>query len=124
MESGEDILARLSREEAAYTLVLNGESYALSDVSVSKIENPVRRPTHRGNVYLEESESYRISASTDLHLAKKLSGTMLGPSTEFGGLHIVAESESGRIEMVGGLLSMARTGGSARLQIAIAKISP
>ena len=124
MENNDGILARLSREKAMYTLVLDGESYTISDVSVSKIENPVRRPTSRGNVYVEESKSYRISANVDPHLAAKLSGTMLGPSTEFDGLHIIVEYESGRTEIIGGLLSMARTSGIARLQIAISKVLP
>lgn len=124
MENSKNVLARLSREKPTYTLVLKDERYTLTDITISKTENPVKGPTSRGNVYVEEARSYRISASVDSQLHQMLSSTMLGPSTEFGGLLIIAESESGRTKMVGSLLSMARAGGVARLQIAVAKILP
>ena len=124
MENAKNALARLSREKSTYSLVLEGKNYALTDVTISKTENPVNGPTARGNVYVEEARSYRIFASVDSQLSQALSATMLGPSTEFGGLRIVAESESGRTEIVGSLLSMSRTGGIARLQIAVTKILP
>ena len=124
MENAKNTLARLSREKSTYALVLDGENHALTDVTISKTENPVSGPTARGNVYVEEARSYRILASVDSQLSQALSATMLGPSTEFGGLRIVAESESGRTEIVGSLLSMSRTGGIARLQIAVTKILP
>lgn len=122
MDGGDVALKKLSQEKAAYLLVLNGEKHALGNVSLSKIKNPVRGPTARGNVYVETHQSYRISASVDPRLSQTLSSTMLGPSTEFGGLHIIAESKSVKIEITGSLLSMARSGGVARLQIAVADI--
>lgn len=124
MENSENVLARLSGEKSTYVLVLDGKRHTLANVTISKTKNPVRGPTSRGNVYVEEARSYRISASVDPQLATKLSGTMLGPSPEFGGLHIIAESGPAKIEIIGSLLSVARTGGAARLQIAVAKILP
>ena len=122
MDSDETALARLSREKTGYALVLDGKSYPMVDVTVSETDTPVRGPTARGNIYVERAKSYRIIASVDADLAATLSGTMLGPSTEFGGLLISAESGSARTEIVGSLLSMARTGGMARLQIAVVKV--
>lgn len=122
MDNSEVALKKLSQERAVYSLVLNGERHTLGNVSLSKIENPVRGPTTRGDVYVETHQSYRISASVDPRLFQTLSGTMLGPSAEFGGLHIIAESKSGKIEITGSLLSIARSGGVARLQIAVAEI--
>ena len=122
MDDGEAALGKLSQEKATYSLVLKGKKHALENVSLSRIENPVRGPTARGNVYVETHQSYRISASVDPRLSQTLSGTMLGPSSEFGGLHIIAESQSVKIKITGSLLSMARSGGVARLQIAVAEI--
>ena len=124
MDNDETALARLSREQADYALVLDGKSHLMVDVAISETGTPMREPTTRGNIYVEKTKSYRIAASVDANLAATLSKTMLGPSAEFGGLLISAESESARTEIVGSLLSMARTGGMARLQIAVVEVRP
>ena len=49
----------------------------------------------------------------------RLSQTMLGPSSRFGGLHISARTASGHINIEGSLLSMSRAGGVVRLQMAV-----
>lgn len=122
MDSSEAILKKLSQGEVVYAIVVDGKKYTLKDVSVSKTKNPIKDSTSRGNVYIEKSQSYRILASVDPQLSQVLSSTMLGPSSEFGGLHIEAELASGKIEIIGSLLSMARSDGVARLQIAVADI--
>ena len=124
MDGDETALARLSREKTDYALVLDSKRHPMVDVTISETNTPVRGPTARGNIYVEKAKSYRIVASVDQDLAATLSGTMLGPSAEFGGLLISAESGSVKTEIVGSLLSMARTGGMARLQIAVVEVRP
>ena len=122
MDGDETALAILSREKTDYALALDGKSHPMVDVTVSETDTPVREPTRRGNIYVEKAKSHRIAASVDADLAATLSRTMLGPSAEFGGLLISAESGSAKTEIVGSLLSMARTGGMARLQISIVEV--
>lgn len=122
MDNDEAALAGLSREKTQYTLVLDGKSHPMAGVTISETDTPVRGPTARGNIYVEKAKSYRITASVHPDLASTLSRTMLGPSAEFGGLLISAESGSTMTEIVGSLLSMARTGGMARLQIAVVEV--
>ena len=124
MDSGEAILARLTREKADYALVLDDKIHPMANVAISETDTPVRGPTARGNIYVEKAKSHRITANVHPDLAATLSRTMLGPSAEFGGLLISAESESTRTEIVGSLLSMARTSGTARLQIAVVEVRP
>lgn len=122
MNSNRAILTKLSREKTKYVLVLGDKRHPMVGVSVSETSTPVSEPTIRGDIYVENAKSHRITAIVDQSLAATLSKTMLGPSAEFGGLLISAESESIKTEIVGSLLSMARTGGMARLHIAVVEV--
>lgn len=115
----ESILDDLKSDTAAYTLTLNDTSYPLRNVDVIQIDNPVHRPTRRGDVYLEGSRSYRLKANVQNDLVPYLSRTMLGPNKEFGGIHIMARTTSGSFAIYGSLLNITTIKGSATLSITI-----
>ena len=112
-------LRMLADAGAVYEMVLEGESYTLRGVRIYETATPVRGSASRGNVYAESRNSYRIEAGVDPAACGPLSHTMLGPSSRFGGLNISAQTASGQINREGSLLSMSRTGGAVRLQIAV-----
>ena len=113
------ILQALTDARAAYEMELGDESYPLHDVRIYETATPVRGSAARGNVYSESRSSYRIEASVDPTAYGRLSHTMLGPSSRFGGLRISARTAAGHINIEGSLLSMSRTGGTVRLQMAV-----
>ena len=119
MDDAVNMLQMLANSRAAYEMELGDESYPLLDVRIYETATPVRGSAARGNVYSEKHNSYRIEASVDPAAYGLLSHTMLGPSSRFGGLRISARTESGRIAIEGSLLSMSRTGGVVRLQMAV-----
>ena len=112
-------LQALADARATYEMVLGDESYPLLDVRIYETATPVRGSAARGNVYSESRNSYRIDAGVDPATYTRLSRTMLGPSSRFGGLHISARTASGHVSIEGSLLSMSRTGGAVRLQMAV-----
>lgn len=112
-------LQLLADARAAYDMKLGDESYPLSNVRIYETATPVRGSAARGNVYSEDRNSYRIEAGVDPAIYGRLSQTMLGPSSRFGGLHISARTASGHIRIEGSLLSMSRAGGVVRLQMAV-----
>ena len=112
-------LQMLADARAAYEMNLGDESYPLLDVRIYETATPVRGSAARGNVYSEDRNSYRIEAGVDPAAYGRLSQTMLGPSSRFGGLHISARTASGHISIEGSLLSMSRAGGVVRLQMAV-----
>ena len=112
-------LRELRDGRASYTMALDGESYPLHDVRIYKTATPVRGSASRGNVYTERGDSYRMDAGVDPAVSAKISGTMLGPSSRFGGLFISARTEAGRVRLECGLLSTSRTGGTLRMQLGI-----
>ena len=114
------ILDDLKNDATRYTMVLDDVSYPLQNVDIVQIDTPVRGPTARGNVYVEGSKSYRINAGVQPDITRKLSETMLGPSTEFGGLLVVARTaSSGSFDISGSLLSMVDVRDSVTLNISI-----
>ena len=106
-----------------YTIEFDGESHAMDNVVVQRVENPVRGPTARGNVYVAEPQSYRVYGVVDEGISAALSNTMLGPSPDYGGVSVVARCDSGVVRIRGSILSMSRTGGRARLSVAVIDVS-
>ena len=119
MDDTINTLQALANTHATYEMKLGDESYPLLDVRIYETATPVRGSATRGNVYSEDRNSYRIEAGVDPAVYGRLSQTMLGPSSRFGGLHISARTASGHISIEGSLLSMSRAGGVVRLQMAV-----
>ena len=70
-------------------LNFNTKKIPLTSVKIIKSDTPVNKPTIRGGVYFSDKEVYRIIGKTsDLSIIPMLSGTMLGPNTEFQRLEI------------------------------------
>lgn len=113
------MLERISREGTDYVLAFQDQRHVLAGVSLYVTSNPVRGPTARGNVYVEGTRSYRISAKVDQGVAPALSGTMLGPSAEFGGLLIEARLGQETVKMLCALLSVSRTRDGTVLNAAV-----
>ncbi len=116
------VLAALAGQDVQYTLQSDAGTCDINDVTIQETETPVRGSMARGNVYVEESRSYRISGNVHAGIALSLSDTMLGPNPTFGGLTILARHKSGTTRISGSLLSMARTGDTARLSIAVISV--
>ena len=114
-----EALRILEEGQATYEITLGGKSYPLYDVRILNTTTPVRGSASRGNVYTESRNSYRMEAGVNHTVCGQLSQTMLGPSNRFGGLHISARTPSRHIDIEGSLLSMSRTGGVVRMNIAI-----
>ena len=119
----ESIIHDLKSDATRYTLTLNDVRYTLENVDVIQIDTPTRRPTARGNVYLEDSRSYRIKANIQNDVVPYLSVMMLGPSKEFGGLHIVAQTASSdSFNILGSLLNIISVKGLVTLSISIVSL--
>ncbi len=72
-----------------FSLIINGNTYHLSSVTISKKSTPLTKKTNRGGVYISDKFVYQIKATVfDPQLANSLSGVMLGPSFEFKDLEI------------------------------------
>lgn len=117
-----ETLRTLEGKHGSYELVLEGERHELREVRLFETATPVRERASRGNVYTEGRKSYRMEAGVDPAICDRLSRTMLGPSSRFGGLHIRARVGQRLINMEGGLLNMSRTGGMVRLNIGIVDV--
>lgn len=122
MDGSAETLRTLEGKDASYDIMLEGERHELHDVRIFETATPVRERASRGNVYTEDRTSYRMEAGVDPAVCDRLSRTMLGPSSRFGGLHIRARIGSNTINMEGGLLNMSRTGGRVRLNLGIVAI--
>lgn len=120
----ESILSDLKSDTTVYMLTLNDTYYPLQNIDVVQIDNPVSQPTSRGDVYLEGRRSYRIRANVQNDIVQYLSKTMLGPSKEFGGIHIVARTtSSGSFAISGSLLNIISIKGSTTLSISIVDLN-
>ncbi len=72
-----------------YTLHLGELSFLLDDVTITKSNTPVNRPTNRGGVYFSDTFAFKIKAVVnDLSITKLLSKSMLGPNPEFQEIEI------------------------------------
>lgn len=85
MDVDEQIMARIIEADGLrYTMHVDGRTFDLEDVEISRSKVPVREPTTRGGVYFTDTTAYKIRATTrDLSILSLLPRIMLGPNTEF-----------------------------------------
>ena len=124
MDHDVDLEPLIDSPGASYNLILGDTPRPLHNVRITKTDNPVRGPTARGNAYVEQKRSYRMSADTNRSIEARLRGTMLGPSAEFGGITVAARAASARYTIQGSLLSMVRTKDSITIHVSITDIRP
>lgn len=103
----DDLLGHIESETPQYTLFLEARTIPLSEVQITKITAPVKKPTMRGGVYFSNTDILKMTATTnDLTILSSLSGKMLGPNTEFGELEIHAKQSKKTIKMITNLTNM------------------
>ncbi|MFQ5440420.1 MAG: hypothetical protein ACE5DL_03050 [Nitrosopumilaceae archaeon] len=90
-----DLLELLMKPEkiqsAEFHLLINNKDYLLEKVSITNSPTTVNSPTTRGGVYFSDKFAYKLKGTvSDLSIVPLLTKTMLGPSTEFGEIKIIA----------------------------------
>jgi len=85
VQVNEDTISKIAQDtDLKYTIHVDGKTFHLENVSVTKSKIPVRKPTTRGGVYFTDTTAYKIKAATsDLSILSLLPKIMLGPNTEF-----------------------------------------
>ena len=89
----EILIKENQKQSGIFTIHLNGEEYALLDVSIVNSPTPVNSPTTRGGVYFSDKFAYKLKGTVnDLSIVPLLTKTMLGPNTEFGEIKITTQA--------------------------------
>lgn len=89
----EILIKENQKQSGTFTIHLNGEEYALLDVSIVNSPTPVNSPTTRGGVYFSDKFAYKLKGTVnDLSIVPLLTKTMLGPNTEFGEIRITTQA--------------------------------
>lgn len=85
MDVDEQVMARIiGTGSLRCTMHVDGRTFDLEDVTISKSKIPVRKPTTRGGAYFTDTTAYKIRATTrDFSILPLLPRLMLGPNTEF-----------------------------------------
>ena len=80
-----------------FSLIINGNTYHLSSVTISKKSTPLTKKTDRGGVYISDKFVYQIKAVIfDSGLGNSLSDFMLGPNFEFENIKISIDDGIGK----------------------------
>lgn len=89
----EILIKENQKQSGTFAIHLNGEEYALLDVSIVNSPTPVNSPTTRGGVYFSDKFAYKLKGTVnDLSIVPLLTKTMLGPNTEFGEIRITTQA--------------------------------
>lgn len=119
----EKLITSMQEQNLQYILELNGNSYKLGDVLVTKSSTPMNKPGTRGGVYFSDKFSYRIKGSIhDLSIVPLLSKTMLGPNTEFKNLKITAKSNKKQFTIFANLTNTMQSSSRVELNMVIVDV--
>ena len=94
MAVNEELLGEIIKtaDSGEFQLRLAGRYLKMTNVTVSKVTNPVDGPTTRGGVYTTDKFSYRLKGTiNDISIIPELTKTMLGPNTDFGKIEIITK---------------------------------
>lgn len=111
---------------AAYALSLDGRDYVLEGAAVSNSPTLVTRPTVRGGVYESARREYRLTGTVrDASIIPRLTGKMLGPSTDFGELKVAVYRGQSRIAtLLSNLTQSVQKPGSVELVLVVVHAEP
>jgi hypothetical protein len=128
MDASEELLAKISQLDLSYTLYIDSKIFSLENVSLTKSQIPVRKPTTRGGVYFTDTTAYKMKATTnDLSVITLLPKLMLGPNTEFRSLEVKTKLElngkKGDITLVTHVANTMNTKNTVELNLVVDKIS-
>ena len=98
--------------------------YHVESFSIENSQTSVTKPTLRGGVYLSNPNEFKIKATfLGTSLAPVLSGTMLGPSTDFEKIKFIAGINLGgatrRLEIIANLINYVQRGGGLELNLIV-----
>ena len=75
-----------------FELLLDGKSFPLKHIVITKSSTPVSKPVKRGGVYFSDVYVYKIKGQiTDKTIMPLLSSAMLGPNAEFANIQLVSK---------------------------------
>ena len=93
----EELIKKITsgRSEVSWSVKIQGEQYTPKSVEIAKSMIPVKKPDMRGGVYFSETEAYKVKCTIVGDLAVTggggvLTGSMLGPNTDFTPIEIIA----------------------------------
>jgi hypothetical protein len=107
-----------------FSMRVGKTEYHVESFSIENSQTPVTRPTLRGGVYLSNPNEFKIRATfLGTSLAPVLSGTMLGPSTDFEKIKFLTDINFGgsarRLEVVANLINYVQRGGGLELNLIV-----
>ena len=107
-----------------FSIMVDGKSFPLIDVSVVKSTAPVKKPTMRGGVYFANMDNYKLTGTvTDFDILPMLSGKMLGPNTDFAEIPITAKTlENENLVLITNLTDMMQNSKKIVLNMVIVRI--
>ena len=108
-------------------LHLNGDTFPITNVSITNSPTPVNEPTTRGGVYFSEKFAYKMKGVIEgLSVVPLLTKKMLGPNTEFVELkistQIVSDGTPMNLEIFTNLTNSIQTPDSIELSMIIVKL--
>ncbi len=117
-------IASGSVNPSEFSIMVDGKSFPLSNVSIAKTTAPVKKPTMRGGVYFANMDNYKLTCTlTDFDILPMLSGKMLGPNTDFAEIPITAKiPENDNLVFITNLTDMMQNSKKIVLNMSIVRI--
>lgn len=120
-------LREITASDPAWRIRIRGREFVPSAVEVTRSAVPVRRPGTRGGAYFAGREAHRITCLVDGSAAPLLTSTMLGPSTEFAPIEVVAAAAGGGGQartITANLASYVQSRDGIRLSLVVVGVAP
>lgn len=120
-------IREITASDPAWRIRIRGREFVPSAVEVTRSAVPVKRPGTRGGAYFTDREAHRITCYVDGSAAPLLTSTMLGPSTEFAPIEVVAAAagEGGPTRTItANLASYVQSRDGIRLNLVVVGVAP
>lgn len=125
MDQAQIISSLMSQQESLDVAMRIGKTeYSVGSFRIENAQTPVSKPTVRGGVYVSNPNEFKIRATfLGTELAPALSGTMLGPSTDFEKILFLTGIDLGgakkRLEVTANLINYVQRGAGLELNLII-----
>ncbi len=119
----ESLVEKILQSEPTWTINVQKKQYVPSSVDIVESVIPVKKPSMRGGVYFSQTKAYKIRCCIeDSSVATVLTGTMLGPNTEFVPIKLTASVCSSKYVIMANLTNYVQTKNDTQLNLIIVDV--
>lgn len=120
----ESLVQNITSSNPQWSMEILGRKFVPDSVEITKSTIPVKKPSTRGGVYFSQTEAYKAQCITGDHTVKELlTGTMLGPNTDFTPIMIKAATKDTSYTITANLTSYVESGNHTILHLVITDIT-